>query len=63
MNTTNAEAVDTRAVSPENFAAAMALLGVESDNPDRALTSVLIEQGRITSTYVEIQHISPPSDQ
>lgn len=41
------------------FAEAMRLLGIEQDGPDRALTSVHIEEGRITATYVQVGRVIP----
>ncbi len=40
-------------VTIEQFAEAMALLGIDTDNDTRPLVAVHIEAGRITSTYTE----------
>ncbi|WP_280245561.1 hypothetical protein [Nocardia abscessus] len=45
-------------VSRENFAKAMRLLGLDPDNPGRALLTVHIEDGRITATYGQINHVA-----
>ena len=44
-------------VSREDFTTAMRLLGLDPDNPERALLTVHIEDGRITATYGQINRV------
>lgn len=44
-------------VTRADFDAAMVLLGVDNADPERALVSVVISEGRITATYAQINHV------
>lgn len=44
-------------VSRADFDAAMVLLGVDNTDPERALVSVVISEGRVTATYAQINHV------
>ncbi|MBF6298253.1 hypothetical protein IU459_11945 [Nocardia amamiensis] len=49
-------------ISPEAFAAAMRLLGLNPDDPERALMTVRIEEGRITATYAQSNRVTTPAE-
>lgn len=44
-------------VTREDFDAAMILLGVDNHDPERALTGLVISEGRIIATYVQINSV------
>lgn len=44
-------------VTRADFDAAMVLLGVDNADPERALVSVVISEGRVTATYVQTNSV------
>jgi hypothetical protein len=49
---------NTNRIPSTDFAEAMRLLGIEADNPDRALVEVHIHEGRIDAVYVQARPLN-----
>ncbi|MBF6277022.1 hypothetical protein [Nocardia nova] len=49
---------NTNRISSADFAEAMRLLGIEPDNPDRALVEVRIHEGCIDATYAQVRPLN-----
>jgi hypothetical protein len=49
---------NTNRIPAADFAEAMRLLGIEADNPDRALVEVHIHEGRIDAVYVQARPLN-----